>query len=250
MGQKTFTITPVGAGPFEAVSDTLSSELVLKKNPHYWQKGLPYLDSLTFKDTSTDETALEALQANGAQAYKDMTSPQLVSEFQPTSEETASPYDVQMNTKTAPFNDKLAREALYYAVNPSVLVDKLFGGVSKPVEGFTAPGGLFYDPTVPGYRTYNLAKAKAIVKQLGGLSFGLIGGETATSEKLAEGLQTMWEEAGMKVAQMFRFLSTSPFSGVHDPKLDALLNQATEVPEPQRGAVYQQASDYESQQAF
>src|SRR6202034_1415936 len=33
MGEKAFAVKPVGAGPFEVVSDTLSSVLVLKKNP-------------------------------------------------------------------------------------------------------------------------------------------------------------------------------------------------------------------------
>ena len=45
MGEKAFALTPVGAGPFTVVSDTPGSQLVLKKNPHYWEKGKPYLDS-------------------------------------------------------------------------------------------------------------------------------------------------------------------------------------------------------------
>src|SRR5438105_1700104 len=49
MGEKAFAQKPVGAGPFMVVSNTPSSVLVLKKNPGYWQKGRPYLDSLTFK---------------------------------------------------------------------------------------------------------------------------------------------------------------------------------------------------------
>ncbi|MGH8987225.1 MAG: ABC transporter substrate-binding protein, partial [Acidimicrobiales bacterium] len=36
-GPAKYAIDPVGAGPFEVVSDTPSSVLVLKKNPHYWQ---------------------------------------------------------------------------------------------------------------------------------------------------------------------------------------------------------------------
>jgi hypothetical protein len=45
------------------------------------------------------------------------------------------------------------------------------------------------------------------------------------------------------VAQTFRFLSTSTFGGVHDPKLDALLEKATQVPESQRRAAYQQIAE-------
>lgn len=138
---------------------------------------------------------------------------------------------------------------------------------------------------MPGYRTYDLAKDKAIVKQLGGINFTMLAGQSQTNRTLAEGLQIMWQAAGIKVAlsfvdtptvvneftagtwqadlsadgafdpaagvaQMFRFLSTSPFSGVDDPKLDALLNRATTVPETQRGAVYHQVAQYGSDNAY
>ena len=46
LGDQKFKITPVGAGPFEVVSDTLSSQLVLKKNPGYWEAGHPLLSTL------------------------------------------------------------------------------------------------------------------------------------------------------------------------------------------------------------
>jgi peptide/nickel transport system substrate-binding protein len=289
-GQKATNLAPVGAGPFTVVTDTISNELVLKKNPLYWQKGLPYLDNLTFKDVASDGSALEALQAGQAQAYELMSTQSLLKSFQSsfttTEQETASPYDVQMNTKIAPFNNKLAREALYYAVSSPTLDQKLFGDVTPPVEGFTAPGGLFYDPRVPGYRAYNLTKAKAIVKQLGGLNFTLLGGQTQAQKTLMEGLQTEWQAAGMKVtldeadlptvidefdggkwqtdlstdgafdpatgvAQMFRFLSTSPFSGVHDPKLDALLDKGlTDQTSAARDADYKAVAEYESNNAY
>ena len=41
MGEKAFAVKPVGAGPFIVVSDTYSSQLVLKRNPHYWEAGPP-----------------------------------------------------------------------------------------------------------------------------------------------------------------------------------------------------------------
>jgi len=50
LGEKRFSVDPVGAGPFEVVSDTESVKLVLKKNPHYWQAGHPYLSRLIFGD--------------------------------------------------------------------------------------------------------------------------------------------------------------------------------------------------------
>lgn len=291
MGEAAFKLAPVGAGPFTVVKDTPPMQLELKRNPNYWQKGLPYLDSLTFKAVSSDQSALDAMQAGQAQAYIDLTHHELVKTFQSagfkvTPEESADPLDVQFNTTKAPFNNKLAREAIYYATDVATLNNKIYGGSTPLVQGFTGPGGLFYHQKVPGYRTYNLAKAKAIVKQMGGLSFSFLGSATGVGLAEAEALQAMWKQAGMKVTlalspdltsriESFRhnawqissggdgswdpaggvgiwffFLSDSLYTGVHDPKLDALINKATQVPEEQRDGVYQTIAKYMSDQAY
>jgi peptide/nickel transport system substrate-binding protein len=265
MGPTAFAAKPVGAGPFTVVSDTPDSSLVLKANPHYWQKGLPYLKTLTFKSVASDEAAYEAMLANSGQAYEGMSTPSLVpsfkSHFTTTAEPSTSPYDIQLNTKAPPFNNILAREAIYYATDSAALDSHLFGDTYPVTESFTAKAGLFYEPTVPGYLTYNLAKAKALVKQLGGLTFSLDTISAPTAIELNEGLQQEWQAAGMKVTLAsydltsligvfvskkwqaflqtagsydpgtgvgvaFRFASTSPFTGVYDPKVDALLNAA------------------------
>jgi peptide/nickel transport system substrate-binding protein len=265
MGETAFALKPVGAGPFTVVSDSPSSELVLKANPHYWQKGLPYLKSLTFKPVLDDETALKDLQSGAGQAYEGMSTPSLApafkAHFTTTTEPSTSPYDIQLNTKVAPFNNILAREAIYYATNTPLLDQKLFGNAYPVTQSFTAQAGLFYEPTVPGYITYNLAKAKALVKQLGGISITLKTITSPVAQTLDEGLAEMWEAAGMKVTLQnydltglisvflsgkwqaflqtagawdpeggvgvaFRFSSFSPFTGVHDPKVNALLAEA------------------------
>jgi peptide/nickel transport system substrate-binding protein len=289
-GETKFLLDPVGAGPFKVVSDIQSVQLTLQKNPLYWQKGRPYLNTLTFKSVQSDNTALEDMQAGQGQAYIDMSTLQLVPAFKKagfklTLQPATTPEDVQINTTKPPFNNILAREALYYATDVQTLDKTLNGDTTKPVEGFTTPTGLFYNPTVPGYRTYDLAKAKAIVKQLGGLSFTLMVNSAPSMKLLGEALQTMYTDAGMTVTlnplqlapiianyasgnwqaspensgswdpatgvgQDVRFLSGARFSGVADKHLDQLLTEAQTVPESQRGAIYQKAAIYESQQAY
>jgi peptide/nickel transport system substrate-binding protein len=282
MGEKAFALKPVGAGPFTVVTDTPSSLLVLKKNPHYWQKGLPYLNSLTFKSVSSDEAALTALESNAGQAYEGMSTPQLVSafkaKFQTTAEPSTSPYDIQLNTKIAPFNNIKAREAIYYATDAALLDKSLFGDTYPVGESFTAPAGLFYEQTVPGYITYDLAKAKALVKQLGGLKFQLGTISVPTATEMDTAIQTEWQAAGMKVSLAswdltgligaftggkwqsmlqtagaydpgtgvgvcFRFCSTSPFTGVWSTQLnDLLLGAAGTINPATRKSLYDQAA--------
>jgi peptide/nickel transport system substrate-binding protein len=289
MGENAFKLKPVGAGPFTVASDTLSNTLVLKKNPNYWKSGRPYLDGLTFKTTSGDETALEAMQSGQGDAYEGMSTQNLVnsfkSKFSVVAQPSTSPYDIQLNTKIPPFNDKRARQAIYYATDTQLLDQKLFNNQYKVVQGFTAPGGLFYSPTVPGYPTYDLAKAKALVKQLGGLNINYFTISQPATHDMMIAMQQMWKQAGINatihfyslatliqqfqgkwqiafqtagawdpaggVGLAFRFTSNSPFSGVHDPKLDKLILGASAPVDPAaRKKLYDQAAQYIAQNAY
>ena len=289
LGPKQFAATPVGAGPFEVVSDTYSSVLTLKRNPHYWQKVLPYLDRLTFKTVSGDEAAYEAMLSGEGQVYEDMGTPSLLAQyrqhFTALSQPGTTAYDLQLNTAVPPFNNKQARLAMYYATNFGPILQHVFNGDGTPTQSFTGPGGICYQPKVPGYPGYNLAKAKQIVKQLGGLtvSMGTLG--SPVNNSAMEALQAEWAQAGIKTAihpyslasliQVFsskkwqamiqtagaydpaagvgvgfRFLSSSPFSGVFDKHLDSLLLQAGgTVNLSQRCSLYHQAAAYIAQQA-
>jgi len=295
MGEKAFALKPVGAGPYTVVTDTPDSELVLKANPLYWEKApdgskLPYLKNLTFKSVAGDNQALTAMESGSAQAYEGISTPQLVpafkAKFQVTAEPSTSPYNIQLNTKIAPFNNIKARQAIYYATNAALLDSSLFHDTYPVGQSFTAPAGLFYEQNVPGYITYNLDKAKALVQELGGLSFNLGTISVPTAVSMNEAIQTEWQQAGMKVTLQswdltgligaftggkweamlqtagaydpgtgvgvcFRFCSTSPFTGVWDTKLDGmLLGAAGTTDQSQRKALYDQAAAYIAQNAY
>jgi peptide/nickel transport system substrate-binding protein len=290
MGEKAFALKPVGAGPFTVVSDTPSSQLVLKRNPHYWETGKPYLDTLIFKPVAADEPAYEAMLAGSGQAYEGMSTPQLVNTFKShftlTAEPSTSPYDIQLNTRVAPFNNIKARQAIYYATNAAQIDAKLFNNTYPVTQSFTAAAGLFYEPVVPGYIGYDLAKAKALVKQLGGLNITLYTITSPVAESLDEALQTQWQAAGMKVTLKtfdltgliavfqshkwqaflqtagafdpgtgvgvaFRFASFSPFTGVWDKKVDGLINAAAStIDNSQRAKNYADLNAYIAQQAY
>ncbi len=54
--RRTFYQHPIGTGPFMWDHWDKGNELVLKKNPNYWQKGKPYLDSVTWRTVGDDNT--------------------------------------------------------------------------------------------------------------------------------------------------------------------------------------------------
>ena len=292
MGEKAFAQLPVGAGPFTMVSDSYSNQIVMKKNPTYWQapQGLPYLDNLTFKSVSGDEAAYEAMLSGEGQVYTDMSTPQLLTEsaqhFDVLNQLGTSPYDLQLNTAVAPFNNPKAREAIYAMTNFQPILQNIFKNAYPVVEGFTGPGGICYSPTVPGYQGYNATLAKQLVQQSGLDKVTIDLGTISSSPVAAETTQALaqeWSAFGVKttlhsyalngliqaftanagkswqamiqtagaydpaggVGVGFRFNSTSPFSGVHDPKLDTILsNAAASSVLNTRCSYYDQAAEY------
>ncbi|WP_228395418.1 ABC transporter substrate-binding protein [Modestobacter roseus] len=292
LGPDRFMIEPVGAGPFTVVSNQPSTELELVRNPNYFEEGRPYLDELTFTSIGGDQPALQALLAGQAHVYEGMTSPAIIEQaaanpqLQTVVQPGTSPYLVQMNTRIAPFDDQRAREAIYLATDWEAINEGLFGGEPTIVQGFTTPVDLFYEPTTPGYRTYDLEAAKELVSELGGLTVQLDTPAIQTATQITTALQTQWEEAGIDVELVtfpgssliqrltskewqavigtagawdpavgtgvaFRFESTSPYSGVEDPQLDDLLDQAVATTElDERDQLYQEIARYLSDNAY
>jgi ABC-type transport system substrate-binding protein len=198
---------------------------------------------------------------------------------------STSPYDLQLNTAVPPFNNPKARQAIYAATNFQPILQHLFGGRYPIVQGFTGPGGICYEQNVPGYQGYDPTLAKQLIQQSGlnnvTIQLGTIA--LSTAQESTQALATEWQQIGLKVKQTswplsgligafeanhgqnwqamvqtagafdpaggvgvgFRFQSTSPFSGVHDPHLDTLLLQAQgSTSMATRCGFYDQAAEY------
>ncbi|WP_369140965.1 ABC transporter substrate-binding protein [Modestobacter versicolor] len=292
MGEEAFRLEPVGAGPFTVESNSLNTELVLARNPTYFKSGQPYLDELIIKTIGGDQPAYQAIQAGQAQVYESMQTTPLVDQarsndnVQLTQAPATSPYLVQFNTAIAPFDDQRAREAIYYATDPEAINEGLFQGKTEVAQTFTGSGGLFHEAEVPGYRTYDLAKAKELVEELGGLKVDLGVLQSYVAQQVGTALETQWEEAGIEVTMHadqlnvlignfkgkqwqamlqtvgawdpaagtgvdFRFASGVPYSGVADPELDELLaSAASSVDEAERQSLYDQAGKLISDKAY
>lgn len=284
-GEEDFKINPVGAGPFTVVSNQLSSELVLERNEKYFEEGQPYLDKLTFQSIGGDQAAYQALQAGQAQAYEGLNTTPLLEQAQGNDQlqvaiqAATSPYVIQLNTKSGPFADQKAREAIYLATDFEAINEGIFKGQYEVSQGFTAPGGLFYEQEVEGYTGYDPERAKELVEEVGGITVTLGTISNYVAEQINTALQTQWQEAGIEVeiesyqlstliqefiggqwqAMLqtagawdpasgvgvgFRFGSQSPFSGVADPELDTLLaDAASSIDEGERADLYQQAAE-------
>jgi peptide/nickel transport system substrate-binding protein len=290
-GLQQFGQMPVGAGPFQVSSNVASSKLVLKGYSGYYATGKPHLASLTFEGLPNDQAAYAALQSGSAQLIQGLTTPGIIQQAKQQFNVTMVPgtqaYEVTFNSSHPPFNNPLAREAVAYATDPAQILQSASASIGVVTQSVTGPGGLFNELTVPGFRTYDLAKAKALVKQLGGLNVTLFyGNNSAVNVDGGEALGREWESAGINVklepilpsdsvalykspwqvtytvaggvdptigygGLAVRFGSGGLFSGTADKNLDAMIAQATtEGDATQRAATFKSIFQYISQQQY
>ena len=199
-----FATAPVGAGPFKVVSDVPSTTLTLAKNPNYWNAKHVYLNNLNLVVVGTGASAVSAVASNTAQLATTLA-PADVSTAQGLHVTIATPtplgyYYVHMNQYTAPFNNPIAREALQYATDPTSIASSVLDGDATPTNVLTGPGQTpFFGYKLKGAVTYDPAKAKQLVQQIGGLSFTFFTvANTGVWPTLAQALVQQWAAAGIQ----------------------------------------------------
>jgi peptide/nickel transport system substrate-binding protein len=160
---------PVGTGPFMWDKRVVGQSVTFKRNPFYWQKGKPYLDSVKWTFV-TDENTRE-LQLRGGQIQIDEFPPfNSIAKLQKTPgvkmslfPSTRTDY-LDMNQSHPPLADVHVRRAISYAIDRAAIVKSVLRGFGRPANSFMPPQVPYYDPKSPGIQ-YNMAKAKAELAQ-------------------------------------------------------------------------------------
>jgi ABC-type transport system substrate-binding protein len=164
---------PVGSGPFELVSFTPGQSIILKRNPHYWDKSLPYVAGVNEKLGVTPTVQLLELEKGQINLMGDplpnsdyltvVKNKALASQV--LHRNSLDTYYLTLNTHIKPFNNPLVREAVSYAINRQFLL-KTVNGQGTPATGFIPPGVIGYTPDNLVH-PLDVAKAKALLAQAG-----------------------------------------------------------------------------------
>jgi peptide/nickel transport system substrate-binding protein len=206
------TSNPIGTGPFVFQNWVPNSHMTATKNPHYWRKGYPYLDSITFKPIIDPGARVDALET-GEVDIMHTNSPDGLLQFR--GDRKWSYYDnsgqvvgqptvqcMMLNTAAAPFDNHTLRVAMAKAVNRaqfSKIIDK---GIDATMNGLFIPGSEYYTDTA--YPAYDPAGAAKLVKQVQRqtgkpVSFTLNSTSNSDVLRSAEFLQQAFQQAGMHV---------------------------------------------------
>jgi peptide/nickel transport system substrate-binding protein len=212
LNSKTGTSNPIGTGPFLFSDWIPNSHMTAKRNPHYWRKGYPYLDSITFKPIIDPNARADALET-GQVDIMHTNSPSSLLQFR--GNKKWAYYDnsgqvvgqptvqcIMLNTSTAPFNNKTLRTAMAMCINQVQFSKVINKGIDAPMNGLFIPGSQYYTKTA--YPKYNPTQAAKLVKQVQQqtgkpVSFTLNSTSNPDVLRAAQFVQQAFQTAGMTV---------------------------------------------------
>jgi peptide/nickel transport system substrate-binding protein len=195
-----------GSGEYAIQSWTPGQEMVLCSNPSYWA-GEPFFKRVVLKfiPSEADRVLLltqgevdiaETLSVDALDNIRDMPGIRVLSE--PTRNQIL----MGLNNSMEPFDNKLVRQALSYAVPYEQIVEEVYGGQAQLSKGPIPVGGQYHDESLWTF-SYDPERAKSLLAEAGypdGFSFQVhtaIG--DASIEQLAVFLQTSLKEIGVEM---------------------------------------------------
>jgi peptide/nickel transport system substrate-binding protein len=165
---------PIGTGPFRFVEWRPNDSLRIERNPDYWEKGLPYLDSIVYKIIPDADARLAALQGGtvdivldvAAKDYVRLKNNRALVSGLPSFADTME-FSYLNNRPGRPLNNKLVRQALAYAFDSKKWLELAFPSVSVYNRSIFAPGHWAHDPRVEGAYPNDPKKAADLLAQAG-----------------------------------------------------------------------------------
>ncbi|MGH3491969.1 MAG: ABC transporter substrate-binding protein [Sciscionella sp.] len=153
---KEFYQDPVGTGPFKWDVWKRGQYLKLVANTHYWQKGEPYLNSVTFNVVPDSNT--RKLQVQGGQSaideYPDWSTFKALSSGGGNVNAVTFPSTeldyLQLNEKQQPFSDVHVRRAISAMIDRKAMVNSVLFGHGTVANSLLMPGVPYYQKSTPG----------------------------------------------------------------------------------------------------
>jgi peptide/nickel transport system substrate-binding protein len=154
----------VVSGPFTITDRAKADHITLKRNPNYYQSGLPYLDGVTFRIITDQNTILTALKSGEIQSawdldinklndYKNITGYTAWVDPSPGSFEA-----IYFNEKNPILADPVVRKAITQAIDRSAIINQIWLGQAKPTCD-DGPGTFADEPSLDNCYTLNPAAA-------------------------------------------------------------------------------------------
>jgi ABC-type transport system substrate-binding protein len=171
VGDEGLKLQASGTGPFMVEEFRPNQILRLKRNPNYWQRGLPYLDAIVYRVADDINTRATMLGAGDVDIAREIAFPE-ATRFKSTPnvkvvEAVGSrQYVIYINTRRPIVSDVRVRQALNYAVDKPSMIRNIMRGNGTPATVF------LFGPRVTGFRAtpgypYSPPRARAALDEAG-----------------------------------------------------------------------------------
>lgn len=270
---------PVGAGPYKFRELVPGQRLVIGKDKSHpmWKQYPQAPDEIVFRNMREPEQRVTALLNNEIQIAQ-FVPPHLRERVEQSPRHkivkfhTAEIMFLAMMPKIKPWDNKLVRQAVAYAIDRDTIMKTILRGEASRLDGPVGEGQYAYDPNLQPKYTYNPEKAKELLKQAGypnGVDVELQTpvGRYTLDKQIAEAMIPMLNAAGFRAklatpewatlwanvqvgkvpfyymgrggvvdpsAALAQYFETgaSPRIGYSNPKLDELLSQERQTFDP------------------
>jgi peptide/nickel transport system substrate-binding protein len=168
-----FNDLPIGTGAFKVVKWVHGDHVELTANDAYF-RGKPKLRRIIVRDVPDENTSVNLLRTHEIDWIFE-ASPELINALRPLDaartiklDYVAAPstYRLYMNTSRPALSDVRVRQAIAYAVDKKLLVDRLTGGTAVPGTADQPPFSPYYEPNVQIY-AYDPQKARSLLREAG-----------------------------------------------------------------------------------
>jgi ABC-type transport system substrate-binding protein len=193
---------PVGTGPYKFKEWLPNDRMVVVRNPSYWQKGKPHLDSVVFRTVPDAQTRFAGLKSGELDV---ILTDRATSILQAREDKSLKLYSsvatgaetFLLNTSKPPLNDVRVRKALAHAWNQEFYIKASYKDTiavaHDPFGGAIACGEL-------AYPEYNPAKARKLIAEYGKpVNLELQITSTARGREFGEIAQRLLKEIGVSV---------------------------------------------------
>jgi peptide/nickel transport system substrate-binding protein len=170
-----FLARAVGSGPYRLVRRVPGKEILLERRPEYWA-AKPHLQQVLFKVITDDTTSWNAMKRGDIDEMMISSDTWLMESRRPELKKyidfrrfyTLTYNYVAWNTRDPLLSDKRVRHALAQCIDLQSIIENLYHGTARAMNGPFTPDQWAYNPDVPVIE-YNPQEAQRTLNSLGWL---------------------------------------------------------------------------------
>jgi peptide/nickel transport system substrate-binding protein len=159
---------PVGTGPFMVQNFVKGSYITMVRNPHYWESGKPYLNSVRYNFVTDSNTRILTVESGSAQEmdvvpFSQVNTLRSNKNIGVQSAKVPLFLGLWLNHARPPFADLNVRKALQYAIDRPLINKEIFDSLGTIPNTVLMSFAMDASDSVVKPYSYDLAMAKALM---------------------------------------------------------------------------------------